>query len=88
MPGDPLLRLEYLLLLAQLLCHAPLLLRNLVDLNFDGFRVLPTDRRWLSLRIYLRIGHGVLETFSLFKCPTAWLYRLLETVRGGGAGDG
>ena len=41
------------------------------DLNFDDFRVLPSDRRWLSLRVHLRIGYGILETFSLFKCPAA-----------------
>jgi hypothetical protein len=50
------------------------------DLNFDGFRVLSTNRRRFSLRIHLRIRHGVLETFSLLKCPAAWLCRLLETV--------
>jgi hypothetical protein len=41
------------------------------DPNFDDFRVLPTDRRWLSLRIYLRSGYGVLETLSFFKYPVA-----------------
>ena len=37
----------------------------------NGFYMLPTDHRQLYLRIYLRIGHPVLENSSIFRGAVA-----------------
>jgi len=60
--------------------HAPLLSQSTCSLpvdrrpDFDSFHILPTDHRQLYLRIYLRIGHGVLKNSSVSRSAATWLY--------------
>ena len=41
------------------------------DLDFDGFHVLPTNRRQLSLRTHFQLGLAVFESFGFLRSSAA-----------------